>query len=316
MICPNCGNDVPASMKFCSKCGTPMSAPQMSATPYTAPASQQAQQPMWSPGSQVAGAPPKRKSRAGKILLIVGIVFILLLAGIGTAIYFGVRSYMQTVKNSAPYALAESTLRESPVAKERLGEIKSIGIPLGTYKEEPDGTGFAAYTMSVEGEKASGQYVAAMDRRKSVWHVQRAMVKLPGGEEINIVDEMNYRSGQPPVPVDDGNQNLNPEQASPGNSNSKSKTISGGVLNGKAISLPEPVYPPTAKAAHASGTVVVQVAVDETGKVISATAVSGHPLLQDAAKDAAYKARFKPTLISGKPVLVTGTITYDFVADK
>ena len=311
MSCPNCGNDVPPSMKFCSKCGTPVSAPQMNATPYTPPASQ-IQQPSWSPMPQVAGAPPKRKSRAGKILLIVGIVFILLLAGIGTAIYFGIRSYMSSVKSSAPYALAESTLRESPVIKEKLGEIKNIGVPLGTYKEEADGSGFAAYTMSVEGEKASGQYVAAMIRSKSVWHIQRAMVKMPNGEEINIANDTNYRSDAPPVPVDDANENLTPEQSSPGNSNGKSKTISGGVLNGKAISLPEPVYPPAAKAAKASGTVIVKVAVDETGKVISATVVSGHPLLQEAAKAAAYKARFQPTLISGKPVLVTGTIMYNF----
>src|SRR5678816_1571975 len=55
--------------------------------------------------------------------------------------------------------------------------------------------------------------------------------------------------------------------------------ISGGVLNGKAISLPKPAYPPIARAAHASGTVVVQVTIDENGNVISARAVSGHPLL-------------------------------------
>src|SRR6185436_5008901 len=54
--------------------------------------------------------------------------------------------------------------------------------------------------------------------------------------------------------------------------------ISGGVLNGKAISLPKPAYPPIARQAHASGTVVVQVTIDENGNVISAAAVSGHPL--------------------------------------
>src|ERR1044072_5288225 len=59
--------------------------------------------------------------------------------------------------------------------------------------------------------------------------------------------------------------------------------ISGGVLNGKAISLPKPAYPAIARAAHASGTVVVQVVIDENGNVISAHAVSGHPLLQGAA---------------------------------
>jgi protein TonB len=90
--------------------------------------------------------------------------------------------------------------------------------------------------------------------------------------------------------------------------------ISGGVLNGKAISLPKPPYPAIARAAHASGTVTVQVTIDESGKVISAHAVSGHPLLQQAAVQAALQARFTPTQLSGQPVKVTGVIQYNFVA--
>jgi protein TonB len=90
--------------------------------------------------------------------------------------------------------------------------------------------------------------------------------------------------------------------------------ISGGVLNGKAISLPKPAYPPIARQAHASGTVVVQVTIDENGSVISARAVSGHPLLQAVAVAAARGARFSPTKLSGQPVKVTGVITYNFVA--
>ena len=90
--------------------------------------------------------------------------------------------------------------------------------------------------------------------------------------------------------------------------------ISGGVLNGKAISLPKPSYPPIARQAHASGTVVVQVTIDENGGVISARAVSGHPLLQAVAVQAARGARFSPTKLSGQPVKVTGVITYNLVA--
>ena len=90
--------------------------------------------------------------------------------------------------------------------------------------------------------------------------------------------------------------------------------ISGGVLNGKAISLPKPAYPAIARQAHASGTVVVQVTINEAGAVISAHAVSGHPLLQGVAVAAARGARFSPTKLSGQPVKVTGVITYNFVA--
>lgn len=91
------------------------------------------------------------------------------------------------------------------------------------------------------------------------------------------------------------------------------KTISGGVLNGKATSLPKPPYPPAARAVRASGAVSVQVLISETGSVISANAVSGHPLLRPAAVAAARGAHFSPTLLSGQPVKVSGVITYNFV---
>ncbi|MGB8508741.1 MAG: TonB family protein [Pyrinomonadaceae bacterium] len=94
----------------------------------------------------------------------------------------------------------------------------------------------------------------------------------------------------------------------------KPKTVvSGGVLNGKAISKPQPPYPPIAKAARAQGTVTVQILVDESGRVISASATGGHPLLQQAAVSAARQARFSPTMLSGQPVKVSGVITYNFV---
>ena len=89
--------------------------------------------------------------------------------------------------------------------------------------------------------------------------------------------------------------------------------ISGGVLNGKAISLPKPAYPAIARAACAAGVVSVQVSIDEAGDIISARAVSGHPLLQAAAVAAAQQAKFSPTLLKGEPVKVTGVINYNFV---
>lgn len=95
----------------------------------------------------------------------------------------------------------------------------------------------------------------------------------------------------------------------------KGKTISGGVLNGKAISLPKPPYPPIAKAAKASGTVIIQVLVDENGDVVSANAVSGHPLLQAAAAAAARGAKFSPTKLSGQPVKVSGMLIYKFAPE-
>ncbi len=91
------------------------------------------------------------------------------------------------------------------------------------------------------------------------------------------------------------------------------KSISKGVINGSAISLPKPPYPPAARAVRASGAVNVQVTISESGSVISASASTGHPLLRAAAVQAARGARFAPTLLSGQPVKVTGIIVYNFV---
>lgn len=94
------------------------------------------------------------------------------------------------------------------------------------------------------------------------------------------------------------------------------KQIAMGVVNGKAVTLPKPEYPAAAKAVGAGGAVNVQVTIDEEGNVFSASAVSGHPLLRQAAEQAARASKFKPTTLSGQPVKVTGVIVYNFVAPK
>jgi len=88
---------------------------------------------------------------------------------------------------------------------------------------------------------------------------------------------------------------------------------SGGILNGKAITLGKPSYPAIAKAAKVSGQVQVRVVIDETGVVIRAEAVSGHPLLVAAAVKAASESVFSPTTLGGQPVKVSGIIIYNFV---
>jgi protein TonB len=90
------------------------------------------------------------------------------------------------------------------------------------------------------------------------------------------------------------------------------KPVSGGILNGKAVSLPSPTYPEMAKRARSAGVVEVEVLIDITGKVVSAKATKGPPLLMQAAEQAAKQARFTPTLLSGQPVRITGTINYNF----
>jgi len=89
--------------------------------------------------------------------------------------------------------------------------------------------------------------------------------------------------------------------------------IHGGVINGKAISLPKPEYPTNLNGARPHGAVQIEMMIDENGGIISAGAISGDPLLQESARKAACKAKFSPTTLSGHPVKVMGIVTYNFV---
>ncbi len=91
------------------------------------------------------------------------------------------------------------------------------------------------------------------------------------------------------------------------------KAPTGGILNGKATSMPLPEYPAAAKAVAAQGAVSVQILIDEAGNVAEAKAVSGHPLLRSAAEAAARQATFSPTTMSGQPVKVSGILVFNFV---
>ena len=143
------------------------------------------------------------------------------------------------------------------------------------------------------------------------------------------------------APVTIGRFNFDPEGLGPGNSKSGGREGGGGnetkirvdeeppppapaekpkpavlrknIINGEALSLPKPPYPPIAMHLGIQGTVNVQVLVDETGKVISAKALAGNPALTRAALQAALNARFSPTMIGEQAVKVSGVIIYNFV---
>jgi Ca-activated chloride channel family protein len=102
------------------------------------------------------------------------------------------------------------------------------------------------------------------------------------------------------------------EASNPEGGETSKAPLSAGVLNGKALRLPVPIYPPAARNSGAQGKVVVEVTIDEQGKVVEARAVSGHSFLLQAAVQAARQARFTPALLSGQPVKVKGTINYLF----
>jgi TonB family protein len=86
-----------------------------------------------------------------------------------------------------------------------------------------------------------------------------------------------------------------------------------GVLLAMATYRVEAVYPSQAMTTRTRGMVVVEVTIDEEGRVISARTVSGPPLLADAAETAARLWMFKPTMLQGSPVKVIGTLMFNFI---
>ncbi|HEV2829795.1 MAG TPA: energy transducer TonB [Pyrinomonadaceae bacterium] len=82
------------------------------------------------------------------------------------------------------------------------------------------------------------------------------------------------------------------------------------------LSKPNPIYPPAAQERSVSGTVIVSVVVDESGRVVSALVTTPIPMLNEAAIDAAYQAWFLPTIREGKPVVTSGILAYNFALPR
>jgi TonB family protein len=140
------------------------------------------------------------------------------------------------------------------------------------------------------------KFTPAMNNGVPVASTANISVELPGAKLA--------------VPKDDDTKTLTVIGAE---ASTTGDTLRGGVFNGKALSLPAPSYPAAARAVRASGAVQVQLLIDEEGNVFSASAAGGHPLLQPVAVTAACNAKFSPTFFEGRPVKVSGIITYNFV---
>lgn len=131
----------------------------------------------------------------------------------------------------------------------------------------------------------------------------------PGATTVQSVDENNTEALTTAVPTNVKNEKPNNNNNNDnGQPPAAKKPISGGMLNSKAIYMPQP----ESAYGEATGVVLVQVLVDEGGNVVEARAVSGPQHLHAAAVNAARLARFSPTTLMGEPVRVTGTLSYNF----
>jgi len=92
----------------------------------------------------------------------------------------------------------------------------------------------------------------------------------------------------------------------------KKVNISAGVAVGMLIQKTTPNYPPIAKAARVSGTVVLQATISKTGSIENLRVVNGPAMLQQAALDAVKTWRYRPYLLNNEPVEVETTVNVIF----
>src|SRR5215204_5536115 len=110
---------------------------------------------------------------------------------------------------------------------------------------------------------------------------------------------------QTPAPLLKDNTTTNPDD------NYKVEDVRGNIKRG-AIYLPKPPFPREALEAGADGTVRVEVVLGADGRVVSAKAISGHPLLYGSAEETARKTVFRRLETTDPNATETGVIVYNF----
>lgn len=209
------------------------------------------------------------------------------------------------------------------VAQDSQGEIaapKAISFPNPEYPPEARAAGFGGTVrvqvtvdkngkVKVEDALGPNGPCASLDdpklaaiRKAAVEAAEKAIFEPPmkDGKPTEIGLLLSY--------------DFNPTGSVPPKPPQDTKPINAGLINGKALRLLKPRYPPGAGYNRISGIVQVGILVDITGKVVSAGAISGHPALRRVSVEAACGSKFSPTKLKGVLVEVTGIVTYTFIA--
>jgi len=240
----------------------------------------------------------KENTRTGMFMLVTTLIYVVGLVGaaVGTIIYMNPNlvdalDVTTMLAPPPPPAAPPPPAQQQQVVVKNIPEITTFTPPTKPPEKIPDPT-----TVT------SKPVVAAVS------------TGVPGGVPGGVTGGVpggvaGSKGDDPPPPPPPPPPKPTPEPTPPP---PKKINVSGGVLQGSALRKVQPQYPPIAKAARASGAVQVQVTISEEGRVIDAQVVTGHPLLRDAALQAARQWVFKPTELSGVPVKVQGVLTFNF----
>lgn len=84
------------------------------------------------------------------------------------------------------------------------------------------------------------------------------------------------------------------------------------MMEGNLIRRVQPEYPALAKNAHVQGRVVLSAVIGKEGTIEKVQALTGHPLLVQAAVEAVRQWRYRPYVLNDEPVEVETQITVNF----
>ena len=223
------------------------------------------------------------------------------------------------------------------------GRRAIVMIVVGTFKKGL--TGPPAFRFGVIEQKGKLRPIRRLSELQNLLSGQGEPAKSPAAilpevsmSSVRLAPNNAYSTGTPPWTGDDFGQLMPIEdqgpppappppaapltaelsRTSPATSNSTSNTerrdALDGVRQGAPIFKPQPKYPQNAKRFNASGRVEVRVTISVAGRVTKAVAISGHPLLREAAVEAARRWEFEPTTVNGVPIETELVLTFEFAA--
>lgn len=85
------------------------------------------------------------------------------------------------------------------------------------------------------------------------------------------------------------------------------------MLEGSLIRRVQPVYPPLARSARIQGPVILAAVISKDGTMENVKALSGHPMLVQAAVQAVSQWRYRPYILNGEAIEVETQITVNFI---
>lgn len=242
----------------------------------------------------------KPRGNKGVLFAVIGVV---VLGGAGAGAYF-LHPWARTPQH--PQTTTTITTPAAPGQGAETSAANAAGNAAATPGKPSPGTpanGTAPTAADAENtEPATPTRNVDMSQFSGPSHITH---DNQGGPEPTGFDANGLGSGSGPMISGGNKNNVHFVPAGP-------VKISSGVSSGMLVRKTIPQYPEVARAAHVSGTVVVAATITSTGSITNAHAISGPPMLRQAAVDAVSAWHYRPYMLDNKPVPVETTINVDF----